>query len=257
MKVVVLGSGSKGNCTYLETKNTKVLIDAGLSVLQIRSRLRNQGIEFSNLDAVFITHEHADHIAGLCTLLKNYSVPVHMTEPSYIAFTRGKGFEYRDRIVVHEVEYVYNVGALTVSSCEVSHDSAACVSLLVTGEAFSFCSCTDLGCITERVLEHVSRAENVILESNHDLTLLSIGSYPDDLKRRIRSKNGHLSNDQCDSVLVRLARGRTKRVLLAHISPENNTGEIALHAAISELEKAGVELEFIDVAQRLSPVRLL
>ncbi|MBQ9117001.1 MAG: MBL fold metallo-hydrolase [Clostridia bacterium] len=255
--IVSLASGSRANCTLVEYLGTRILIDFGLSCRMAKSALSGLGVELSQIDAIFITHEHADHVAGLCTLMKNYSIPVHMTEPSFIAYTRGKGFEYRDRIIVHPVEYTENIGALTVSSCEVSHDSAACVAFLVCGNGFSFSSCTDLGKMTDKIFGHISRAENVILESNHDLTLLSIGSYPDDLKRRIRSGQGHLSNDQCGDTLVKLAGAGVKRVLLAHVSPENNTRDIALQAAVDRLEKAGMQLDFIDVAARISPVRLL
>ncbi|MBR2460362.1 MAG: MBL fold metallo-hydrolase [Clostridia bacterium] len=256
-RIVSLASGSRANCTLVELDGTRILIDFGLSCRMAKKVLGELGVELSGIDAVFITHEHADHVAGLVTLFKNYSVPVHMTEPSFISYTRGKGFEYRGRITVHPVEYTERVGALTVTSCHVDHDSAACVSFLVEGNGFSFCSCTDLGCVTERLLQHICRAENVILESNHDLTLLSVGSYPDDLKRRIRGKHGHLSNDQCGSVLVRLVNGGVKRVLLAHVSAENNTRDIVLRSAMENLERVGAQLGFLDVAERISPVRLL
>ncbi|MBQ9116472.1 MAG: MBL fold metallo-hydrolase [Clostridia bacterium] len=256
-RIVSLASGSRANCTLIEGGGTRILIDFGLSCRMLGSFLKKYGLMISDIDAVFITHEHSDHVGGLTTFFKKYDIPVHMTEPSFLSYTRRSGFEYRDRITVHEVEYETKIGGFTVSSCEVSHDSAACVSYLVTGNGISFCTCTDLGFVPERVFKHVSRAENVIFESNHDVTLLETGEYPDELKRRIRSRNGHLSNAQCDDVLVRLVDAGVKRILLGHISPENNDPSLALHAAILALEKAGRSVEFIGAAPRLEPIVLI
>lgn len=256
-RIVSLASGSRANCTLVEGNGTRLLIDFGLSCRMLGGFLKKYGLELSDIDAVFITHEHSDHVGGLATFFKNYDIPVHMTEPSFLAYTRKSGFEYRDRITVHEVEYETEIGGFTVSSCEVSHDSAACVSYLVTGNGISFCTCTDLGFVPERVFKHVSRAENVIFESNHDITLLETGEYPEELKRRIRSRSGHLSNAQCDDVLVRLVDAGVKRILLGHISPENNDPTLALHGAILALEQAGRNIEFIGVAPRLEPIVLI
>ena len=256
-RIISLASGSRANCTLIDGGETKILIDFGLSCRMLGVFLKKYGLDISDIDAIFITHEHIDHVYGLSTLFKKYGIPVHMTEPSYIAYTRKSGFDYRDKIVVHEVEYTVEIGGFTVSSCEVCHDSAACVSYLVEGNGVSFCTCTDLGFVPDRVFAHMSRAENVILESNHDVTLLETGEYPDELKRRIRSRSGHLSNEQCDDALVRLVCAGVKRILLGHISPENNDPELALHAAIVALDKAGQTVDYIGVAPRLEPIVLL
>ena len=219
--------------------------------------MKKYNLSIADIDAIFITHEHVDHVYGLSTLFKNYDIPVHMTEPSYLAYTRKAGFDYRDKITTHEVEFKVEIGGFTVSSCEICHDSAACVSYLVEGNGVSFCTCTDLGFVPERVFQHVSRAKSIILESNHDVALLETGEYPDDLKRRIRSRSGHLSNEQCDDTLVRLAHAGVKRILLGHVSPENNDPRLALQAAILALDKAGESVEYIDVAPRLEPIVLL
>lgn len=256
-RIISLASGSRANCTLIDAGGTRILIDFGLSCRMLGVFLKRYGLDISDIDAVFITHEHADHVYGLNTLFKKYSVPVHMTEPSFLAYTRRSGFEHRDKITVHEVEYQMEIGGFTVSSCEVCHDSAACVSYFVSGNGVSFCTCTDLGFMPERVFRHVSRAENIILESNHDVTLLETGEYPDDLKRRIRSRYGHLSNEQCDDVLIRLVGAGVKRILLGHVSPENNSPELALQAAIIALGNAGEQVDYIDVAPRLEPIFLL
>ena len=256
-RVVSFASGSRANCTLVDSGSTRILIDFGLSCRMLSGFLKDYGLTIGDIDAVFITHEHADHVSGLPTFFKKYDIPVHMTEPSFLAYTRGKGFEYRDKITVHPVEFEINIGGFTVSSCEVCHDSAACVSYLVKGDGVSFCTCTDLGYMPKRVLEHVSRAENVILESNHDVGLLESGEYPPELKRRIRSRYGHLSNDQCAEILIELYCRGVKRVLLGHISPENNKPEIALDAVNRALSQAGVIFDYLDTAPRITPKKLI
>lgn len=256
-RIISLASGSRANCTLIDGGDTRILIDFGLSCRMLESFLKKYGLSISDINAVFITHEHADHVYGLGTFFKKYGIPVHMTEPSYLAYTRKAGFEYRDKITVHEVEYSMEIGGFTVSSCEVCHDSAACVSYLVEGYGTSFCTCTDLGFMPERVFNHVSRAENVIIESNHDVTMLETGEYPYELKRRIRSRSGHLSNDQCDDVIPRLVNAGVRRILLGHISPENNSPKLALDAAKRALGEAVDRVEYIAVAPRLEPIVLL
>lgn len=250
-------SGSRANCTLVSDGESRILIDFGLSCRMTKTVLCELGLELSDIDAIFITHEHSDHVSGLNTLLKNHDIPVHMTEPSFLALCRAKGFEFRNKITVHPVEYVEKLGSLTVSSCSVPHDSAACVSYLVLGNGVSFCLCTDIGQMSEKILEHVSKAENVILESNYDPNMLRNGDYPDELKRRIRSKNGHLSNGDCAKALVCLAQNGVRRVLLGHISPENNDPWLVRRCAANALEEAGLELEMLEVAPRLMTERLV
>lgn len=252
-----LASGSKANCTYVTDGKTKLLIDFGLSCRAVGKLLRELGTDLSEIDAIFITHEHSDHIAGLPTLLKHYDIPIHMTEPSSLAFIRSKGYEFRDKLTAHPISYTQTVGTLTVTSCRISHDAAACVSYLVTGGDISFCTCTDLGCVSAEIREHLAAATSIILESNHDIALLRSGSYPEELKRRILSDHGHLSNSACAELLVSLAEGQVRRVLLGHISPENNTPELALMTAIDALDAAGLSLELLDTAPRDVPRRLL
>ena len=256
-RIISLASGSRANCTLIDGGDTRILIDFGLSCRMLDSFLKRYSLTISDIDAVFITHEHIDHVYGLATFFKKYSIPVHMTEPSYLAYTRKAGFENRDKITVHEVEYTMEIGGFTVSSCEVCHDSAACVSYLVEGYGTSFCTCTDLGFMPERVFNHVSRAENVIIESNHDVYMLENGEYPEELKRRIRSRFGHLSNEQCGSELGKLVGAGVKRILLGHVSPENNDPKIALESAKKAIADSGEQVEYIEVAPRLEPIVLL
>ncbi len=254
--VYSLASGSRANCTLVSDGQTHILIDLGVSVKYLTSALKEIGISPESISALFITHEHSDHVAGLQTFVKKYSVPIHITEPSYLAFVRGRGFEIRDKLIVHEtLEFTESIGKLTVKSCPVPHDSAACVAYKVTGDELSLGICTDIGKPSDALFEFFSDCRDVITEANHDEIMLKCGIYPDSLKYRILSDCGHTSNDSCAGFVVRLARAGVKNVLLSHISPENNTPELALYCVSKALSEAGVTLNYLGAAPRLSVVR--
>lgn len=254
--VYSLASGSRANCTLVSDGQTHILIDLGVSVRYLTSSLKEIGISPESISALFITHEHSDHVAGLKTFVKKYNTPIHITEPSYLAFIRGGGFEMRDRLTVHEsLAFTEKVGALTVKSCRVPHDSAACVAYKITGEGLSLGICTDIGKPSDALFEFFSDCRDVITEANHDEIMLKCGIYPDSLKYRILSDCGHTSNDCCADFVVRLARAGVKNVLLSHISPENNTPELALFCVKEALKRAGVSLNYLGAAPRLECVK--
>lgn len=254
--VFSLASGSRANCTLVSDGETHILIDLGVSVRYLTASLKAVGLTPDDIYALFITHEHSDHVAGLKTFVKKYSVPIHMTEPSYLAFIRGGGFEIRDSLTVHEtLDYTEKVGALTVRSLPVPHDSAACVAYKITGMGISLGICTDVGKPGEALFEFFKDCRDVITEANHDEIMLKCGIYPDSLKYRILSDCGHTSNDSCAAFVVRLAKAGVKNVLLSHISPENNTPDLALFCVNKALEAAGVSLNYLGAAPRLEPIQ--
>ncbi len=251
MKIWSLASGSKANCTLVCSGNTKLLIDFGVSCRYAKTALASLGIELSEISAVFITHEHGDHINGLDTFFKKYDIPVHMTEPSYLAYIQGKGFYNRSKIISHaDMRFTEQVGELTVTAYPVMHDSASCVAYKITSSSGSLGICTDAGSPTDGLFSFFSDCKNVITECNHDEIMLKCGIYPDELKRRILSPSGHTSNAACADFAVRLARAGVKGILLAHMSPENNTRELALCTVDKALKQAKVKLDYLDVAPR-------
>lgn len=254
--VFSLASGSRANCTLVTDGETHILIDLGVSVKYLTATLKEIGLTPADISALFITHEHSDHVAGINVFLKKYNVPVHITEPSYLSFIRGGGFEIRDRFTVHEsLSFTEQIGKITVNSIPVPHDSAACVAYKVTGSGLSLGICTDIGRPGDTLFEFFSDCRDVITEANHDVIMLKCGIYPDSLKYRILSDCGHTSNDACAEFVVRLARAGVKNVLLSHISPENNTPDLALFCVSKALEAAGAHLDYLGAAPRLSCVR--
>ena len=255
--VYTLASSSKGNSVYVRLGEDELLIDAGISCKRLSEALRSLNTDISRIKAIFVTHEHSDHIAGLETVSKKYRIPVHFTEPSARAHLRSQKEQYTAAVsVIHPLLFTETVGSLTVRSFVTSHDSAASVGYVVTdgSAANTLALATDLGYITDEVSDALLGVENVILESNHDENMLLCGAYPYDLKRRILSNHGHLSNEAAAAFIGSLVRAGTKRILLAHLSQDNNLPELAYHSALSAIGESDVELS---VAAPYSVTRLV
>ena len=256
--IVSLSSGSKANCTLVSDKKTHILIDLGLSCRRIKQCLKGYGLDLSDISAVFITHEHSDHVAGIPTFSKQCKAPIYMTEPSYLDYIRSdKGFDLMHRLTVLDTEFSLTVGTLTVSSLPVRHDSAACVALRVKGEGLDLGICTDVGFPTNELFDFFSGCGCVITEANYDEKMLLCGVYPQVLKYRIMSESGHTSNDDCADFVCRLAEKGVKRFLLAHISPENNTPQLAVYVVAEELKKRGLSVDYLAAAPRDEALKFL
>ena len=266
-RIISLFSGSKGNCTLVRVGNTRILIDAGMSCRAIERALCTVGEQLADINAIFITHEHSDHTKALPVLLKKHPIPVHLTDATAKELCRS-GFP-SDCFAVHPVCFSVNVAAdrespvIAVQSFPIPHDSRCCVGyrFCAEGEGYRFCSAiaTDMGCVTDEIRTSLCGAREVILESNHDENMLMMGPYPYDLKRRILSDLGHLSNTCAAEFLCELTDGGTKHLLLAHLSPENNTPELAYLTAQAALRRKGLiqdEDYTLAVARRDTPVIL-
>ena len=240
MKVVVFASGSGGNCLLLSDADTHLLIDAGISLRRIEASLSRAGLTMNDISGVLITHEHADHIYGLRTLLRRCPRPLYA--PHTVAARLGGMLpEALEHLNVIPVGEHFSVGALTVSAFHTPHDTDESVGYRVEG-AGCFALATDMGEVTEEVLEGLMGADAVLIESNHDLAMLLDGPYPAPLKRRILSAHGHLSNADCALLARKLADGGTNTVILGHLSRENNRPEIALAETEKLLAGSGAEL---------------
>ncbi len=248
MEEIVLYSGSSGNATLIKCGGANILIDAGKSCLALKKAIEAEGLTLDSIDAVFVTHEHTDHISALEVLCKKYKTPVHITEQSA---TSLYGYA-AECAVVHTVGYTESLGGVTVESFPLPHDSRAHVGYRVTCGGESFGLATDMGCITREAYDMLAGCENVVIEANHDIDMLRCGPYPYPLKKRILSNRGHLSNKECGRLAYYLAGCGTLRMLLAHISAENNTPSAAYTEVRRALDEGGYNDTAIMTAGRSS-----
>ena len=245
-QVVTLYSGSGGNAVYIRVGDTTILIDAGKSARALCCALREIGADISDVRAVFVTHEHSDHISALEVLSKKHDFPIHIMEQSATRFDRLPPSALHEHLVRHEGMFCEKIGELTVSSFRTPHDSRMSVgyriSFLDEDGEHTLGVATDIGYVSDSVREGLCGCEAVVLESNHDVDMLMDGPYPYDLKLRIRSKRGHLSNSDSASFASELAARGTRGFLLAHLSEENNDPALALDEAVSAISDPSVSV---------------
>lgn len=231
-RIVALYSGSGGNSVYIRVADTAILIDAGKSAKRLCTALKEIGSDIGMIRAIFVTHDHADHTSALEVLSKKNNIPIHITEESAKIFDRFSVCEARKNLVRHTPIYTVEVGDITVSSFMTPHDSLMSVGYRIEffdGEKKrAFGVATDIGYVTEDIKEGLYGCEAVVIESNHDVEMLKCGPYPQELKKRILSNRGHLSNKDSAELCAYLASGGTKAFLLAHLSEENNEPTLAL-----------------------------
>lgn len=240
MKIAVFASGSGGNCMLLSHKDTHILIDAGISMRRVESSLRSLGLTVKDIGGVLITHEHSDHISGLKMLIKHHGINIFA--PRTVA-NRLRGIlpEAEDNITVLPVGTEFELGELNVRAFHTPHDTDESVGYRIEGGG-SFAIATDMGRVTDEVLDGLLGADTVLVESNHDISMLCDGPYPVYLKRRILSDHGHLSNADCAQLVRYLADKGTRRIILGHLSRENNRPGIAMAECGRTLMGSGAEL---------------
>ena len=222
MKVSVLASGSKGNSTFIETNNTKILIDVGMSNLYIEKKLILLGINPNDINSVFITHTHTDHIAGLKVFVKKHHPKVYLTLDMYKEIS-----DILDDYEILEDKVILN--DLIVDFFKTSHDTDS-VGYIVKNNEKEIVYVTDTAYINMKNLKKINNKDLYIFESNHDVELLMKNpNYPYQIKQRILGDRGHLSNNQCKDYLKKIIGDRTKCVVLAHLSEQNNDPSLALN----------------------------
>ncbi|MBR5451459.1 MAG: MBL fold metallo-hydrolase [Clostridia bacterium] len=236
-KVCPLFSSSKGNSTYIGAQGGGILVDVGVSAKKLVSALNEKGVDIDSIKGVFITHSHTDHISGLQTLTKHHNIPIFASEKTFAELIRCNRLPAGATI---NIENCTTAADMEISRFFTSHDSPGSCGYTVTlpnGEKVAVC--TDLGYVSDEVRNAITGCKTVVLESNHDISMLNSGPYPIELKMRISSKLGHLSNTACASELSALLKSGTTRFILAHLSEENNRPEIAKTAAVGALISNG------------------
>lgn len=227
LAVCVLASGSKGNAIYVSDGRSSILIDAGLSGREIERRLQSQGLRAEELCALVLSHEHADHVQGVGVLSRRYRLPVYITRK-----TAGAAYRLGDlsKTVYIECGVTFSIAGLEIHPFSLSHDARDPAGFTIRSNGLKLGIVTDLGVVTSMVREHLKGCHALVLEANHDDTMLLNGPYPWPLKQRIRSRMGHLSNADSSTLLGDILHDRLQHVILAHLSEINNTPEEALRS---------------------------
>ena len=230
MRFVSIASGSSGNCLYVGTGLTHLLIDLGISCRRIEAGLEEFGIKPEDICGILITHEHSDHIQGLGAFTKKYRIPIYTTIETFAAIKRsnfGKTIPVELMMNI-EGDASFSIGDIGVDVTEVSHDAAHPIAFRFTDGDSTIAMATDLGLYDEKIVRHLKKADIIYLESNYDPEMLMVGTYPYYLKQRIDGERGHLSNDMSAELAAKVLHPGLKKLVLAHLSKENNYPELAL-----------------------------
>jgi phosphoribosyl 1,2-cyclic phosphodiesterase len=233
--ITSLNSGSNGNCYYVGNAHEAILVDAGISCREIEKRMTRIGLTMQTVKAVFISHEHIDHIRGLGSLLKKYKLPVYITPPA-LKYTRIR----HDFIVSFKANEAIQVGDLSITPFVKFHDAADPYSFVVEGNGIKVGVITDAGIACKNIIHYFSQCHACFLESNYDPDMLENGSYPVQLKKRIRGGEGHLSNVQALELFIKYRSPYLSHLLLAHLSKNNNHPHIVEKLFSTHADKVNV-----------------
>jgi phosphoribosyl 1,2-cyclic phosphodiesterase len=256
--VSVLGSGSRGNATFIKTDSIRLLIDVGLSHKEISKRLEAIGEDPSGIDAVLVTHEHADHGAGLRTLLKELSIHAFMT-PGTLRGLQPETFEMNGSTITTITAGVpFTIGDAEITPFAVPHDANQPTAFSISCQGLRITQLTDVGHVSDSVATYLRGANCLILESNHDLEMLRVGPYPWNLKQRLLGRYGHLSNTAVAKFIREQYDGSATHMVLAHLSEKNNHPEIARQEALRALRHRGLTSAVTTTCQQdpTTPIRL-
>ena len=239
-RAIPLFSGSSGNCIYVKYNDEEILIDAGVSYKRICSALNSIDSDISRIKAVLVTHEHSDHTKALDVLSKHTNAPIYINSGSANTFYVPADELFCSHAVMANPGEHITFNGFEANIFATPHDSEGSVGYHFTfSDGSRFALATDIGHLTDEIKSHLTGCGHVIIESNHDIKMLKNGSYPYPLKQRILSDNGHLSNISCADFLPHLVETGTKKIVLAHLSEENNTPSLAYQTSAEALAQAG------------------
>ena len=237
MRFESIASGSSGNCIYVGSDTTHLLLDTGVSRKRTVEALKDLDLELRDIDGIFITHEHTDHIGGLPMIAKKSQMPIYATRGTIDAIRRMEKFKDidPDRFVTIRPDEKITVKDIQIDPMRISHDAADPVGYRIYYGRKKACVCTDLGCYTDYTVECLKNSDVLLIESNHDVNMLQVGRYPYMLKRRILGDKGHLSNVSSGRLLSRVLNDHLKGIFLGHLSQANNFPELAFETVRVEI----------------------
>lgn len=238
MKFCTIASGSKGNMLYIETKNAKVLLDIGISLREATKRVEDKDINFNDIDAIIISHEHSDHVRFLPTFVKRTNAIVYINEASF----NNISYSIKSKLDNINVKFIeenkkYKIKDLEIYTLKLSHDSINNFGFIFVEGNSRLAYFTDTGFLPLKYVEIIKDVDALIIECNHDITMLMESSRPANLKQRILSQNGHMSNQICLQILLSVLNERHKIVLLAHLSEDCNSYDLVERDVIAEAKK--------------------
>lgn len=261
MKFCSLYSGSSGNSIFVGSDNAKILIDAGLPGKKIDEALKCIGQDPSELDGIFITHEHTDHIKGVGILSRKYDIPIYAPQNTWEAMAKNIGKIKEHNIKVMDKRSTISINDLDVKSFNIPHDAAAPVGYTVNLKDKQVSVATDFGIFTQEIRDNIKDSQVILLESNHDVSMVEYGPYPYSLKRRILSEIGHLSNEDCGLAIVNILKsGLGKKIILGHLSNTNNHPDLAYQTVVDVLKSNGVNIGsdvILSMANRHNPSEII
>lgn len=237
MRLCSIASGSSGNCIYVGSEATHLLVDVGISGKRTECGLNSLGLTGNDLDGILITHEHADHISGLGVIARKYGVPIYSTPGTIEAIKNTGSLGKIDESLFHEVKEDEKliIKDLTVNPMRISHDAAQPVAYRIGYGNQKVGICTDLGVYNDYTVECLKGMDALLIEANHDVNMLQVGPYPYYLKQRILGDRGHLSNENSGRLLSRILHDKLQTIILGHLSKENNLPELAYEAVRMEI----------------------
>lgn len=264
MRLYSIASGSSGNCIYVGDGDTHILIDAGISCKKIESALKENTLAACDIQGIFVTHEHSDHICGLGVLSRRYHIPIYATYETLEQIKRCKTLGEIDESLFKPIfaNLDMQIGDLMIHPFSIPHDAANPVAYRVTSrDNKSVAVATDIGYFNDYIIENLTGLDAILIEANHDVHMLETGSYPYILKQRILGNHGHLSNENSGKLLNRILNDKLKYILLGHLSKENNYEELAyetvrLEIAMGDSEYKAREIP-IKVAKRDYPTEMI
>lgn len=243
MKISILGSGSKGNSTLIEIEDIKILIDVGFSYRVLKEKLNSINVNPKDINYVFITHDHADHIYGLSTFLKIYNPYVYMSP------LIAKSYFNENYTKLRYLYETFKINNIKITLIPTSHDATDSTGFLIEYKNESLVYITDTGYIPEKLLNKIKNKTYYIIESNHDIDMLINGKYPPYLQKRILGDSGHLSNELCGVYLSKVIGDKTKKIVLAHLSEENNSASLAINTVKNIIKDNAGNYEVISASQ--------
>jgi len=238
IKFCNLFSGSTGNCTYIASENTKILIDAGVSCVRISKALAELNTNLDEIDAILVTHEHSDHTKGLTTIAKKYHVPIYTSSKTWKMMESLKVVETCQLTFTPNKEF--EIGDFKIFPFSIPHDAIDPCGFSILAENKKITLATDIGHLTREIVSYMEHSDILLLESNYDTATLKCGSYPYFLKERILGEKGHLSNDMASKAVSYLCKNGVNNIILGHLSRENNFPELAYQTAINELNASNL-----------------